>query len=566
MFARISEKIPYPDWVKRDSRWKRFDIYDRLLNGTFYDHIKWSFYDEADPARPLELIKIEDRRPSAQFRLPRMVGRWCSRKLFAGRHAPRVRHPDKEIKKAINGLIKKIRLYEHMQNIVVKGSVGSVAATFRCSENRDNAEITIWPAKYCTPQFDSMGELQILRINYITSGADIIDQNIAGDYDPKESYWMVRDIFPDLEVTYVPVKKDDWNPVDGFKEGISFIELENETYTHELGFVPAHWFKNLSGGDGIDGACTWEDAIPNSIEIDYQLSQCGRGVRYNGAPQLVIKGELLTEGPNDPITRGPQVALFLAGDRKDAEGNTEGGADAKLLEMSGRGTESAMKYIEMLRNLALECIAMSRKDPEKAKGPMSGRAMEYMDDDSHDMVMELRTSYGEHGVLPLLRKIMKAMEPEFDSSAVSLQWPRLFQPTTADILVMMQAFQIAIDPLDVAMNDPPPVPVAGAAPVKGKPKAKPKAPKQGDGPPEDFQFMSIDEIRAFIRTNLDLNLLDIDEDNDDDIEPPDANNGGGDDITKPPNPDPSLGEGDGSLTIATTLFGTKIGSPVRVNS
>ena len=46
---------------------------------------------------------------------------------------------------------------------------------------------------------------------------------------------------------------------------------ENRTVQHALGFVPMVWVRNLPGGDGTDGACTFRAAIETAIEIDYQL-------------------------------------------------------------------------------------------------------------------------------------------------------------------------------------------------------------------------------------------------------------------------------------------------------
>lgn len=565
MFKKISDKIKQPEWVKLDPRWKKFDIYDRLLDGTFYDHLPFAFYDEVDPGRTKELVKLEDRRPSAQYRLPRMVARWSARKLFAGRHAPRIRHKDKKVKKAIEGLMGKIQFSRHMMEVVVRGSVGSAAATFRLDKDKTTAQITVWRARDCEPQFDDMGQLIVLRVRYITTGAALDAEGITGTWTADENYWFVRDYMPQREVTYVPVKKDDWNPAEGFKDkGENFVELKDETFEHGLGFVPGHWFINLSGGEGCDGACTWEDAIPNSIDLDYQLSQTGRGVRYNCAPQLVVKGDVVSNGPENALTRGPQYALFLAPDQKDQDGNVIGGAEANLLEMTGTGVKSALDYINALRNLALEQISASRKDTEKVKGELSGRAMEYMDEDSHDLVMELRSQYGEHGALPFLKKIMAALEPTFDTSTVSLQWPRVYQPTPTDIQAIIAALAQAIDPLGVAMNAPPAAPAPKGTP--DKPAPAPEPPEPGEGPPEDFMLLTVEQARAYLNTNMDLGILDIDGDEPEDIDTgtPGAKEDNSESGSNAPQPDPNAGEGGGAKP--TSLFGMNIGKPATVKA
>ena len=63
--------------------------------------------------------------------------------------------------------------------------------------------------------------------------------------------------------------------------------------SHKLGAVPIVWIKNLPGlpttGDSADGACTFAAAMHTQVEIDYQLSQAGRGLKYSSDPTLLLK-------------------------------------------------------------------------------------------------------------------------------------------------------------------------------------------------------------------------------------------------------------------------------------
>jgi hypothetical protein len=61
---------------------------------------------------------------------------------------------------------------------------------------------------------------------------------------------------------------------------------DDRSMSHRLGFVPMVWIRNLPGGRGVDGACTFRAAIETGIEIDYQLSQAGRGLKYSSDPTL----------------------------------------------------------------------------------------------------------------------------------------------------------------------------------------------------------------------------------------------------------------------------------------
>jgi hypothetical protein len=513
MFSKISSKIQYPSWVAYCERYRLLDLYDRLLDGKFYAHLPYAFFDEVE--RHGAPIKLEDRRPSAQYRFATQVASYCARKLFAGNHAPRVMHKDDATRKKILALLRKARFMPRMLEIAKLGSVGAVAATFRVKVNDGVTQITIkiHRAKFCDPSFDDMDNLVNLRVQYVVQGSNLIKAGAPPPQEgqkiyPRERYWFIRDYGAESEITWNPIAEADWNPIDGFVNDETRRMEVWEDVQHGLGFVPGHWFCNLTGGVKPDGACTFEPGIGNSIEIDYLLSQMGRGVRYSAAPTLVIKGKIISGGDGEGMIKGPAFYIHLQEDLKDEEGTTMGGSDAKLLEMNGTGTEAALKLVDKLHDTALEAVAAARKDPEKMKGPMSGRAMEFIDQEFYDLVMELRAQYGEHGALELARKIVQAVEPETDLSSFTLVWPRLFQPTPADLGQVIPALAIAIDPLKAGPAMP--AEPGGSGPDGTSKPGKPAT----SGPDPEFMLLTPEQARTWLASNMDMHLL-----NDDDESP-----------------------------------------------
>ena len=515
MFKKISASIQYPHWVSQCPRFRRLDLLDKLLDGRFYDHLPYAFFDETDTTGGP--IPLEKRRPSAQWKFANQVASYCSRKLFAGNHAPRVMHKDDATRKLILRLLRKAKWMTTMLEAAKLGSVGSIAVTFRV-ERRDDGTLHIgtncWRSKYCDPSFDTMGELTSLRLQYVTTGAWL---DALGAPPPRDGekidrggkYWFIRDYGQMNEVTYRPVKEADWNPIDGFLGEPTRQLLPWTVIEHGLGFVPGHWFKNLVGGCEPDGDCTFEPGVDNSIEHDYTLSQIGRGIRYNAAPTLVVKGNITNAKEDGSITRGPTMMIQLPPDIKSADGDVYiSGGEAKLLEMSGAGTEAGLKYVDRLQELALESVAANRKDPATMKGPMSGRAMEFIDQEYYDLVMELRTQYGELGALVLARKIVQAVDPAIDLSSFTLVWPRLFQPTPTDLAQVIPALAIAIDPLKAgpAMPEEPGGTDANGGAQPGKPATT--------GPDPAMMLLTPDQARAWLESNMDMRII-----NDDDPDP-----------------------------------------------
>ncbi len=204
------------------------------------------------------------------------------------------------------------------------------------------------------------------------------------------------------------------------------------TTRHHLGFIPLVWIKNLPNGEGIDGACTFEAAIDTCIEMDYQLSQAGRGLKYSSDPQLFIKDP--GAGKDGEQIKG--AANALVGTDKDS--------DAKLLEINGNAAAAVVEYVRCLREMALESIHGNRAQANKLNATQSGRAMELLNQPLIWLADKLRISYGEGALLSLFKMTVAARQryPLTIAGAaigtlnaqakLSLRWPRWYAPSAQD--------------------------------------------------------------------------------------------------------------------------------------
>ena len=249
-----------------------------------------------------------------------------------------------------------------------------------------------------------------------SSGYEIADTGI--------DYWFMRSWDTEGETWFMPL------PVGStFEPDID----EARSVQHGLGFVPMVWIRNLPGpsstGDTVDGACTFRAAIETQIEIDYQLSQAGRGLKYSSDPTLLIKEPATTDSE---IIKGAGNALVVS----------EKG-DAKLLEIGGTASAAVIEYVRTLRELALESVHGNRANADRLTAAQSGRALELMNQGLIWLADNLRVSYGEGALLSLARMVLRASQiyqlramgreiPAMDPVArLSLNWPHWY-PTTAD--------------------------------------------------------------------------------------------------------------------------------------
>jgi hypothetical protein len=247
-----------------------------------------------------------------------------------------------------------------------------------------------------------------------------------GDDDLAKDFWFRREWDASAESWFDPM------PVAKGNDPETMARDAGRSVSHSLGFVPIVWIRNLPGGDEIDGKCTFAKAIDTNIELDYLLSQGGRALKYASDPTLLIKEPATGQGGT--LVKGGGNAITVGAD-----------GDAKLLEMSGDGTNALLEYVRLARQVALESIHGNKADADKIAAAQSGRAMELMNQALIWLADKLRISYGEKGLLQLYRMIAKASQKaalvnsegeKIPAIATDkpfvLKWPDWYMPTWAD--------------------------------------------------------------------------------------------------------------------------------------
>ena len=419
MFDTLCDLVPrdnaYPNRVRK------LAILNRVLDGTIYDILPYYFHEERNEAG--EYIPLRQRRPSVRYPLCRIVVEDSVSLLFSEGHFPTIESPDPTVRATFTSIVKETRLNLVMIEAAMRGATGSIALLLRVLKGR--IFVNVLDTTYLTPTWDPAEPDTLSRVDerYKVSGSDLVGNGYTID-DPDEEYWFSRCWDRNGETWFepVPVAKPSQPMID-----------TTRSVSHMLGAVPIVWIKNLPGlpttGDSADGACTFAAAMHTQVEIDYQLSQVGRGLKYSSDPTLLLKDPTLPDGE---LIRGAGNALIVS----------EKG-DARLLEIGGTASAAVIEYVRTLRELALESIHGNRASPDKIAAAQSGRALELLNQGLIWLADNLRTSYGEVGLLQLARLIVRASQiytlvvfgeeigPLNTSSRLSLKWPRWY-PSTAD--------------------------------------------------------------------------------------------------------------------------------------
>ena len=415
MFNTICDLVPRDDDLP-ERAWK-IDVLRRVLDGSIYDVLPFEFHQERSESG--EYIPIRQRRPSVRYALARVVVEDSVSLLFSDGHFPGIESPDGEVRKALNAIVADAQLNAVMTEAGLRGSVGSVALVMRVLMQRVFVEVM--DTEYLAPIWDPNAPDTLLHVTerMKAGGAELASQGYDID-DISASYWFARRWDANEETWFVPVKvgmPERWDRDD------------QRSVVHRLGLVPVVWIRNLPGTKGADGTCTFRAAVETGIEIDYQLSQAGRGLKYSSDPTLLIKEPAGLEGT---IVRGAANALVVS-DK----------GDAKLLEIGGTASQAVIDYVKILRELALESIHGNRADASRLTAPASGRAIELMNQGLLWLADNLRVSYGG-GLLSLARMILRAsdryplrvaghMLPKLDAEVTLwLDWPEWYPMDSLD--------------------------------------------------------------------------------------------------------------------------------------
>jgi hypothetical protein len=324
----------------------------------------------------------------------------------------------------ISDIAKEARLNQVMIEAAICGSVGSVAILMRVLLGR--VFFQVLDTTYLVPIWNPEAPDSLSKVTerYKVAGQRLIESGYEVS-NPKIDYWFERQWDVEYETWFTPL------PVGS----TTSFEIDlGRTVRHGLNFVPMVWVRNLPGksatNDPNDGACTFRAAIETQIEIDYQLSQAGRGLKYSSDPTLLIKEPATSD---TQIVKGAGNALVVS----------EKG-DARLLEIGGTASAAVMEYVRTLRELALESVHGNRANADRLTAAQSGRALELMNQGLLWLADNLRVSYGEIALLSLAKMIvlashvypLRVMErdvPALDASArLSIKWPRWYPPTADD--------------------------------------------------------------------------------------------------------------------------------------
>lgn len=474
----------WPDPIPARTRY--LDALDRVREGTIYDKLPYPFSMEFEDTGAKDMIPIEQRRPAVKFGIAKVVVDQTASLTFGQGHSPYVKiydpfktknsedsNSDDEAAKYLTKLIEFIRHVTVMDAVmfdcIEKGSSGSVCAIVRVTK-KGIPWIRVVAGKHLRPTFDDNDPNELIKLEeiYKTTYSELIGKGytkgelgVADDQwvKPDTEYWFNSTLDANVEQWMRPLKRDEFSRLGKQKDNLpgqvyTWEEDSKRKWPHKWGEVPAVWGRNLHEREAIDGPSTYSDICDMSIEIDYLMSQIGRGFKYSMDPLLAMKqGETTTRIPigSTNLDRTPDI------DRTPAKViNVPPGGEAKMLEIAGNGLNAAKDWVKLIREWAMETAGGMKSDQEHAGGPQSGRALEILHQALVWLVGRMRLDYGDGMMVPIIKLIIRGIKldlvkmwsvkaeqvPDQDYP-LKLVWPSWWQPRGADFYQTAQALLVA---------------------------------------------------------------------------------------------------------------------------
>src|SRR5580693_4564372 len=324
-------------------------------------------------------VPLRLRRPSAPYRLARVIVRSFTTLLFGEQRWPSIKGMgDEDSTDFVEALCKEASLStKFIQARNIGGSCGTVGLSWCYHEGKPR--VNVHEGKHC-------------HVHEWADREELIPAHVSEIYRyPKDEwddaknavvrnwYWSRHDWTEDSDVCFLPVLVDTRN---GRAQEPEWVVDQTNSVQHDDGDCHFVWIQNIRTND-VDGLPDYDGLYENFDTIDVLNSVLARAVTLNCDPTLVLKMDLdLVQRMG--VKKGSDNALTVGKD-----------GDARYMEMSGSGIDKGMAYLEKERVHALEVAECVITDPDTlAANGVSAVAIKMIYAKMIQRCEELREQYG----------------------------------------------------------------------------------------------------------------------------------------------------------------------------
>ena len=392
--------------IGETSRFRQLDRFDAHYHMTQYQHCAYDWnglsadqMETVSPAlqvptgftQPALSLLARQKRPTAPFHLIRAVVDRFTGLLFSETRKPDVEvEGDPDTDDFLHACMDQMRFWARWREArALGGSAGSVLATVHLK--RGQFVMQSHPAKHVQMLWKDRRSLEPkgALIMYAYPKEEFVRDPRTGEMQPRIVNYLYRRIITETDDTVY--KETAVKPGEDLK-----WEVE-ATARHGLGRFPGAWIQNLPDSESEDGVPDCAGIWQTCDTIDRLLAQANKALLLNMDPTLKLRID-----PKEKLQGAGQVTQTGS----DVTLNVGSNGDASYLEYTGQAVEQGQKFVADLLQYALTVSRCVMIDPEQISGAaQSAKAIEYIFAPMLEKADDLRSQYGDCGVIPILKVV-----------------------------------------------------------------------------------------------------------------------------------------------------------------
>ncbi len=333
----------------------------------------------------------------------------------------------------VSAIVDRAKLVEVSVDAMTNGLECGTAVAIARIDDEQNLAVDLEFAKHCTPKLSPSGKLQSLEIRYpyVAEVERVLPSGKCYEY---ECRLYRRVIDEKRDVTYLPGKASETGG-----DPDAWIPDPNLTFDHNLGFVPAIWWrrgKKRTTSAEIDGCAIHQNLCDEIDGLNFSLSQRHRAARYAGDPQICEYGTS-PEDVHAPSGREARTAFAGDGDHPsnrrwilDSKGKpmrakgpgtiwTYENAQAKCeyLTLPAGALDSLVGDVRDLYAMLRDAMGYVDSDPANIKigGDVSGKTLEWLYTNAINYCNRIRPDFADGFLLPLVSLLLRLVSSKHKS-------------------------------------------------------------------------------------------------------------------------------------------------------
>ena len=391
--------------IGETNRFRQLDRFDAHFSMRQYQHCVYDWnglsadqMETVSPAvevpagftQPALALLARQKRPTAPFHLVRAIVDRFTGLLFSETRKPTVEvEGDPDTDDFLHACMDQMRFWARWREArALGGSAGSVLVTVHLK--RGQFVMQSHPAKHVQMLWKDRRSLEPkgALIMYSYPKEEFERDPRTGEMRPRIVNYLYRRIITETDDTVYKETKVEPN---------AKLTWDVEASArHGLGRFPGAWIQNLPDSESEDGVPDCAGIWQTCDTIDRLTAQANKAILCNMDPTLKLKVD-----PKE-VAMGYGTAVQTGSDTVLRVGN----GDASYIEITGAGVEQGRKLKGELVQDALTVARCVMVEPEKLAGAaQSAKAIEYIYAPMLEKADDLRSQYGDCGVIVILKVV-----------------------------------------------------------------------------------------------------------------------------------------------------------------